>query len=302
MPTPRCTVRAIGIFACAVVAVAALCAAGLPYRLVPAWGQVPGSGEWGDVPGVAVDREGNIFAFRRAEPPILKFDPAGKLLATFGQGLIGSAHGFRIDKDGFLWAADYRAVDGKGQQILKMTPDGKVVMTLGTKGVAGDSPSTFNGPCDVAFGANGDIFVADGHVNARVVKFSKDGAFIKSWGTRGSGQGQFNVPHAIAIDSRGRVFVADRNNARLEIFDQDGAYLDEWKQFGRPSGIFIAPDDTLYVADIAQGVLVGSARDGHVAGIIEGTLPEGIAVAADGSIYTGETTTGHTMRKFVPGR
>jgi sugar lactone lactonase YvrE len=172
-------------------------------------------------------------------------------------------------------------------------------MALGTKGVAGETSSTFSGPCDMAFAANGDIFVADGHVNARVVKFSKDGAFIKAWGTKGDGRGQFNVPHAIAIDSQGRVLVADRYNARIEIFDQNGTYLDEWKQFGRPSGLFIAPDDTLYVADIAKGVAVGSARDGRVTGLIEGTLPEGIAVAADGSVYAGETTTGHTLRKLT---
>ena len=274
-------------------------AAGPAYLVVSGWGQVPGNGEWGDVPGVAIDRQGNIFAFRRAEPPILKFDPSGKLLASLGQGQIASAHGLRIDRDGFLWAADFRAVDGKGEQVLKMTPDGKVVMALGTKGVAGETSSTFSGPCDVAFAPNGDIFVADGHVNARVVKFAKDGTFIKAWGTKGAGRGQFNVPHAIAMDSQGRVFVADRNNERIEIFDQNGTYLDEWKQFGRPSGLFIAPDDTLYVADIAKGVAVGSARDGRVTGLIEGTLPEGIAVAADGSVYAGETTTGHTLRKLV---
>src|SRR5262249_53246303 len=143
------------------VAGVALAAAGPVYSIVAGWGQVPGNGQWGDVPGVAIDRDGNIYAFRRAEPPILKFDPSGKLLASLGQGMIGSAHGIRVDRDGFLWAADFRAVDGKGQQVLKMTLDGKVVMALGTKGVAGTTDATFNGPCDVAFGANGDIFVAD---------------------------------------------------------------------------------------------------------------------------------------------
>jgi streptogramin lyase len=287
------------VLACAALGGLALHADGPTYSVVAGWGQVPGNGEWGDVPGIAIDRSGNIFAARRAEPPILKFDPAGRLLASFAQGMIASAHGIRIDRDGFLWVADFRAVDGKGQQVLKLSPEGTVVMTLGTKGVAGETPETFSGPCDMAFAPNGDIFVADGHVNARVVKFSKDGKFIKAWGSKGEGPGQFNVPHAIAIDSRGRVLVADRNNSRIEIFDQDGNYLDAWKQFGRPSGIFVAPDDTLYVADIAKGVAVGSARDGRVTGLIEGTLPEGIAVAPDGAVYTGETTTGHTLRKLV---
>ena len=271
------------------------------YSVVPNWGDVPGDGQWGDVLGVAIDRDGNIVAFRRAEPPILKFNPAGKLLASFGQGMFAAAHGLRIDRDGFIWAADFRAVDGKGEQVVKMAPDGRVVMTLGTKGVAGQSETTFSGPCDMAFAPNGDIFVADGHVNARVVKFSKNGTFIKAWGTRGTAPGQFNVPHAVAFDSRGRLLVADRNNNRIQVFDQDGAYLEEWKDFGQPSGLLVMPDDTLYVADVAQkkGIVVGSAKDGRAIGVIQGTLPEGVAVAADGTIYAGETTMGHALKKLV---
>jgi DNA-binding beta-propeller fold protein YncE len=286
--------------ACA-IAIVGVRADGPTYTVLPGWGEVPGNGVWGDVLGVAIDREGNIVAFRRAEPPILKFNPAGKLLASFGDGMFAAAHGLRIDRDGFIWAADFRAVDGKGQQVVKMTPDGRVVMTLGTKGTPGDSATAFNGPCDMAFAPDGDIFVADGHVNARVVKFSRDGKFIKAWGTKGNGPGQFNVPHAIVLDSRGRVLVADRNNNRIQIFDQDGTYLDEWKQFGQPSGLFIAPDDTLYVADVAvkKGIVVGSARDGSVTGLIQGTLPEGIAVSEDGTLYAGETTMGHSLKKLV---
>ena len=207
-------------------------------------------------------------------------------------------HGFRIDKDGFLWVTDARAAAGRGQTVLKIAPDGKVVLTLGTGGVAGEGPDTFNGPADVAFAANGDIFVADGHVNNRIVKFSKDGRFIKAWGKKGAGPGEFSVPHAIAIDSRGRVFVGDRGNTRVQIFDQDGRFLDQWTQFGRPSGLLIAPDDTLYVGDVQKGIAFGSARDGVVRGMIEGTLPESIAIDRDGAVYAGETTTGHTLRKF----
>ena len=153
----------------------------------------------------------------------------------------------------------------------------------------------------MAFGANGDIFVADGHVNNRVVKFTKDGQFIKAWGKKGAGPGDFSVPHAIAIDARGRVFVADRGNSRVQIFDQDGRFLEQWTQFGRPSGLLITADDTLYVADVQdkKGIVYGSAKDGTVRGVIEGTLPESIAIDRDGSVYAGETTTGHTLRKFL---
>src|SRR6185436_8276366 len=127
----------------------------------------------------------------------------------------------RIDRNGFLWATDARGANGKGQQVFKFDPQGRVVLTLGTKGVAGEGPDTFNGPCDVAVAANGDVFVADGHISARVVKFSADGKFLKAWGHKGEGPGEFNVPHAIVIDSRGSVMVGDRGNRRIQIFDQD---------------------------------------------------------------------------------
>ena len=193
------------------------------YRLVPGWGTMPEGAAWGQVPGMAIDANGKIYAFHRAEPPIVEIDPGGRILKRWGEGMFVWPHGIRVDRDGFLWLTDGRARDGKGQQVFKMTPDGKVVMTLGTKGVAGDGPETFNGVCDVAIGRNGDIFVADGHVNARVVKFSKDGKFIKAWGSKGTGHGQFDLPHAIVIDRRGRVLVADRSNNRIQIFDQDAS-------------------------------------------------------------------------------
>jgi sugar lactone lactonase YvrE len=273
----------------------------LGYALVENWGPLPGGQAWGEVTGVVTNARGNIIALRRSDPPLVELEPSGKIVRTWGDKMFVWPHGLRIDREGFIWVTDGRAADGRGQQIFKMTPEGRVVMTLGTKGVAGEGPDSFSGPCDVAFAPNGDIFVADGHVNDRVVKFSKDGRFIKAWGTMGSGPGDFSTPHAIAIDSRGRVFVADRGNQRIQIFDQDGRFLEEWKQFGRPSGILITPDDVIYVADVndKRGIVVGSARDGSVRGVIQGTLPEAVAVDAGGAVYAGETTTGRTIRKLV---
>jgi DNA-binding beta-propeller fold protein YncE len=272
------------------------------YTLVENWAPLAGGEAWGDVSGVDIDRDNTILVARRTTPFIIELTPQGKELKRWGDGLVVSPHGFRIDRDGFLWLTDFRTVNGKGQQVLKMTRDGNVVMRLGTAGVAGETESTFSGPCDVAIGHNGDIFVADGHQNNRIVKFSQDGKFIKAWGSKGAGQGQFSVPHTIAIDSQGRVFVGDRGNLRIQIFDQDGKWLDEWKQFGRPSGILITADDTLYVGDVSEpggGITIGSARTGVVREKITGTLPESIAVDRDGSVYAGETTTGHTIRKFT---
>ena len=293
--------RRVGSLAVVIAATAVLAAAAESYKLVEGWGTLPAGQTWGEVTGVDIDRSGIVIAVRRSEPPILEFDAAGKLLKAWGENLFAWPHGFRIDKEGNLWITDGRTAAGRGQQVFKMTRDGRVLLTLGTKGAAGEGPSLFNGPCDVAFGTNGEIFVADGHQGSRVAKFSRDGKFIKSWGTKGDGPGQFNTPHAIATDSRGRLFVADRGNQRIQIFDQEGNFLDQWKQFGRPSGILITADDTIYVADVQdkQGITYGSTKDGVVRGIISGTLPESIALGADGSIYAGETTTGRVLRKFV---
>src|SRR4029453_12761884 len=148
---------------------------------------------------------------------------------------------------------------GKGHQVFKLSPTGKVLMTLGKAGVSGSGPDLFDQPTDVVIARNGDIFVTDSHrmevgkqgvsLNNRVVKFTKDGKFVKEGGKKGSDPRELSAPHTIAMDSRGRLFVGDRENNRIQIFDQDGKLLDEWRQFGRPSGIVITKDDRIYVAD-----------------------------------------------------
>src|SRR5215510_5607751 len=139
----------------------------LPYKLVENWGPLPGGAAWGEVTGVAATPNGNILALRRSEPPLVELDPSGQIVKTWGDKMFVWPHGLRIDRDGFIWVTDGRAADGRGQQIFKMSPDGKVVMTLGTKGVTGQGPDTFSGPCEAAFAPSGDIFVADGHQNDR---------------------------------------------------------------------------------------------------------------------------------------
>jgi N-acyl-D-amino-acid deacylase len=279
------------------------------YRLIPNWGTLPAGLQFGEVPGMTIDDTGRVFAFTRAEPPVIEFDPSGKVLKTWGEKMFVWPHGIRVDRNGFLWITDGRARNGIGQQVFKFTRDGQLVMTLGKKGVSGEGPDTFNSPTDVAVAPNGDIFVSDGHVNSRIVKFSSDGTFIKAWGKRGEGPGEFNVPHTIFFDSRGRLLVGDRANRRIQIFDQEGTFLDQWTQFGSPSGIFIAPDDTLYVVDYndKMALIVGSAKDGSIRTRSEQVLAEGVAVDKQGSIYVGETVighlgdtiTGHTVKKLV---
>lgn len=288
-----------------------------PYRSVENWATLPANIQWAQVISVDPDTHGNIWVFHRSEPNILEFDPSGKLLKSFGTGF-AQAHGLAIDRDGNIWVTDAQAKDGKGQQVFKFSPEGKLLMTLGKAGVAGSGPDTFNGPSDVVIAPNGDIFVADGHYGdntGRVVKFSKDGKFLKAWGKRGSGPGEFDEPHSIAMDSKGRVFVADRKNNRIEIFDQEGKFIDQWKQFGRPSGIYISKDDTLYSTDsqsdemtnpgVKRGIRIGSAKDGTVKAFIPdpSTNPqiaqaEGVTADAKGDIYAaGVSSMG--LHKFV---
>jgi sugar lactone lactonase YvrE len=282
-----------------------------PYTVVAGWGQLTAPLKWGEVPNVAIDPKGTVFVFTRTEPPVVELNAAGAVLKTWGQGMFVWPHGIRFDRDGNLWITDGRAANGNGQMVYKMTADGsRVLMTLGTKGVSGDGPNEFNGVTDVAIAPNGDIFVSDGHVNARILKFSKDGKLIKMWGKKGTAPGEFNLPHSLAFDSRGRLLVADRSNKRIQLFDQDGKFLEEWKQFGEASGIFIMPDDTLYVTDWQdkKAIFIGSAKDGSIKETIEGlTLAEGLTVDKQGNIYAAETlpgkigdlVTGSTVRKLV---
>src|SRR5712672_2327640 len=212
----------------------------------------------------------------------MKFDEKGKLVKSFGGGMINFSHGLHVDRDNNIWVSDAAAENnGKGHTVMKFSQDGKLLMTLGKPGIAGDGPDAFNAPSAVLVAPNGDIFVGDGHgenTNARVVKFSKEGKYIKTWGKAGKAPGEFEAPHTFAMDSSGRLFVGDRGNNRIQIFDQDAKFLAEWKQFSRPSGVYIDKNDVIYVADsqsdekrnpgFKQGIRIGSAKDGKVTAFI----------------------------------
>jgi sugar lactone lactonase YvrE len=292
-----------------------------PYRTTRDWGELPRGVTWAAVTAIEPAPDGTLYVIHRcfanscagrSEAPILKYDAAGKLLKSWGEGMFIFPHGATVDRDGNLWVTDARGENGKGHQVFKFSPEGKVLMTLGRAGVSGSGPELFDQPTDVIVAPNGDIFVTDSHRNGknnRVVRFTKNGTFVKEWGKKGSGRGELSEPHTIAMDSRGRLFVGDRENNRIQIFDQDGGYIAEWRQFGRPSGIAIAKDDTIYVADsesgpdtgahelagIRKGIRIGSAKDGTVTAFIEDMEPtspdhsgaEGVGVDAQGNVYGG---------------
>ncbi len=327
-----------------------------PYETVRDWGTLPDGRSWGSVSAVNVDVDGrHVWAGDRcgvnscAESdvdPIVKLDPDGNVVESFGAGLITWPHGIDVDAEGNVWVADARAPNARelertpdaprnGHQVVKFSPEGEVLMVLGTPGEAGDPPTHFTEPNDVLVAPDGSIFVGESHnaqfldepgPNAigRITKWAPDGTFIKSFGSWGYEDGQFRAPHSLAMDSQGRLFVADRGNRRIQIFDQEGAHLDTWYQFSRISGLFIDGNDVLYAIDSEsdenynpggwrKGLRVGDARTGEVLYFIPehvserpsgmggyGSMGEGVTADAEGNVIAGEVGPIQGLTKFVP--
>jgi len=309
-----------------------------PYRQVDGWAKLPGGRTMGAVGGVTIDNDGrHIWAVIRCDATaperfgnecldsdldsVIKFAPDGSVVESFGGGMFIWPHGIAVDPDGNVWVTDavaeQRTPPGtRGHQVIKFSPTGDKLMTLGTPGEAGGGKDHFNAPADVVVADDGSIFIADGHgnnTNNRVVKFSADGTYVMEWGKTGYGPGEFRTLHAIAIDNDGRIFVADRSNNRVQIFDAHMNFVDDWRHFGRPSGVAILADDRLFVADSESGRIIfgemrnpgwtngvrfGSARDGSLQGFIDGTDPEGLAVDELGNVWAGLTST-PILQKWV---
>jgi len=271
-------------------------------------------------------------------PPIMKFDSKGNFIKAFGADMVVYPHGLHVDRQGNIWIADENSnVDfsalrshtapadapasprPSGADVLKFSPKGKLLMTLGVPGVYGSDETHLSQPSAVETNANGDIFVADGHdtqpSNSRIVKYDRSGKFIKAWSSCGTNPtSMLDCNHALTMDSQGRLFVGNRGNSRIEIFDQEGNLLAEWKQFGKPSGMYIDKHDILYVADsessvrehnsFVRGIHIGSAKTGEVTAFIPdpGNNPapwnpergtsgsEGVAVDKEGIIYATSVT------------
>jgi streptogramin lyase len=311
-----------------------------PYRTVEGWAKLPEGRTWGSTSAVAIDRDGvSVWVAERCAAnncvgsdldPILKFDANGRLVRSFGRGQIAWPHGMTVDHEGNIWVTDARdnlaalraeageggVIDSSrlyGHQVHKFSPEGVLLMTLGTRGGARE-PGFLWQPNAVMIAPNGEIWVAEGHSSqpgssARVYKFDRTGRLLFTLGsTVGSGEGQFDQPHALAMDSQGRVFIADRSNNRLLIYNQQGVLLDTWYQFSRISGLFIDANDVLYAADsesgsIAptrpewkRGIRIGNARTGEVTAFIPDPVEqtrntsaaEGVAVDRNGVIYGAE--------------
>ena len=295
----------------------------LPYSLVD-WPALPTSAAgvpapWNfiQVSAVAVARSGRIVMLHRGAHPIMEFDSGGALVRTWGDGLFSEgkvaaipqalwtadkshysavygpagcsscgAHSVRVDPQGNLWF-----VDAPGHVLYKTTPDGKEIMRLGTKGVAGTGPTTFNLPTDIAFAPNGDLYVSDGYGGARVVKYSADGKFLLQWGKRGTGPGEFGLPHNLVADAKGRVYVTDRDNQRIQVFDGNGTFVTQWTGTGGVSGLAITKDQRIWTGGILREL------DGTIVGKLSVTGAHGVGVAESGDVYLAQLS--GIVQKFV---
>ena len=212
------------------------------YVADPSWPRKPDGLRWGAMPGLAIDGKDRVYVYTRAVPPVQVYDADGTFLKSWGEDLVKDPHHIRVDRRGNVWLAD------TGHHVvMQCTPDGKLLKMLGTKGEPGEDEAHFNLPTDMAVTPEGEVFVSDGYGNSRIVHFDRDGKFVKAWGKLGIRPGEFSNPHAIALDSKGRLYVADRSNGRVQVFDQGGRFLDEWRNLVIPWGLWITPDDEVWV-------------------------------------------------------
>ena len=312
-----------------------------PHSVIRDWARLDIENRpWGGSNGVAIDKDGrSVWATDRCSPgttpgclgsksnPVHHFDESGKEIRSFGAGMFVWPHSIHVDGDGNVWVSDSRAPstddlkkfpgeDKKGSVVVKFSPDGKVLMTLGKPGVKGNPPDALTDPTDVVTDpANGDVYVAESHTDVsdpnlvgRISVFDKNGKFLRTIGKTGTAPAEFRTPHGLEFDSRGRLIVADRHNHRIQVLTKDGKLIAEYHEFSRTSGLAIDRDDVVYTTDSEsserthpgwlRGIRIGSLKDGKVTIFIpphtapnstDGAMGEGIAVDAAGNIYTAET-------------
>lgn len=287
-------------------------------RVDPDWPAAGDPTPKADVLGVAVDAEDRVWVLTLGQPPVRLYDARGRYLRGWGGDAIGAGHQIRVDPAGHVWVAD------NGRHVVsKFDADGKLLLTLGTPDVPGEDAAHFHEPTDVAF-AGGDAFVSDGYVNARVVRFRGDGTFVKSWGRRGHGPGEFSLAHGVVADRTGRLLVSDRNNTRVQVFDADGRYLAQWVNLVMPWGLCVTPANEVWVCGSTpmawrdderfldtpphDQLLYRFGADGRLLQLWQTPVGSGpgqqlwahaVAVDSQGRLYVGDITNKRVQR-FIP--
>jgi sugar lactone lactonase YvrE len=253
------------------------------YKVDQNWARLPAGTTWnGNTSWITADGKGQVVVLVRTAPYFRVLSRDGALVRSFGDdGLFQSAHSVTIDAQGAFWVTDSAA-----HVVHKFSPDGRLLMTLGKTGVAGDNTSrdSFNQPNHVAVAPNGDIYVSDGYVNARVVHFSSDGRFLRViGGVKGNQPGQLQLPHGVALDSSGRILINDSDNQRVSVFDKEGKFVEAWPYPSR-GGIAVGADDTVYISDVNAGI-VNIVRNGKLIDSVAADRAHGMGIDTDGSIY-----------------
>lgn len=282
------------------------------YELIDEWAKLPDGWTFVDVCGITIDKDDNVFVLNRGKHPVMVFDQNGNFLRSWGEGFFGRAHLSTMGSDDSIYCTDDR-----NHIVAKFSLDGKLLKTLGNKGVASDSgygealdyweqlakiqrgAPPFNRPTGVSLAQNGDLYISDGYGNARIHKFSSAGQLQFSWGEPGGKHGEFRLPHSVRLDSKGRVFVVDRENHRVQIFDPTGKYLTEWTDFVRPTDLFIGRDNLVYVSELCRRVGIFTidgellCRWGNTSSKLEDAVfvaPHTVAADSHGDIYVGEVS------------
>ena len=268
------------------------------YTVDSDWAKLPNNGTWdGSTSWVTADGRGNIVVLVRTAPYFRMFKRDGSFVKAWGgETPVSTPHSLTIDKQNNYWVSD-----STGHQIFKFDANGKLLLTLGTQGKAGDNTSRdlFNQPNHVAIASNGDIYVSDGYVNARIVHFRPDGKFVRIiGGTMGKDAGQLQVPHGIALDSKDRIIVNDSDNARVSVFDKTGKFVESWPYPSR-GGLVITSDDTIYVTDVNEGV-IHVLRDGKLIAKYNAPRAHGLGVDTDGSIFASGASRMTVMKIVKP--
>jgi DNA-binding beta-propeller fold protein YncE len=288
-----------------------------PMEALSAAGTPAGPWNFIQVASVAVNTRGNILVLHRGAHPVMEFEPGGRFIRSWGDGLFSEgkvvaiaaahrrpggsaysavygpagctscgAHSIRVDAQGQIWL-----VDAPGHVVYKVDANGKVLLQLGRRGVAGTGRDTFNLPTDIGFAPGGELYVSDGYGSARVVKFSREGKYLSEWGKRGTGPGEFGMPHNVVVDSTGKVYVSDRDNRRVQVFTPEGKFLAQWNT-GGVSALSITRDQQIWTGGVLRD-LTGK----ELLRLPDAAGHGGLALPESGDVYIAQLS--GKVHKFV---